>query len=547
MPTPPILQDPHAEDRSPRWWVPVLLASPALIPLATSLLWTWRQGLVATGFIQYDMASYVANAREHFDQGFHLLYGNPYAGYDTPAIYFQPQSLLLGCLQQLGLNPGITFNIFGVAALLFAACVAVRFYCSVVGWRSLAARLGLVCFFWGGGVFTLAGLEYANIERQLNMWTVLHFDVVNGWWVLNFGRSLIYPTEAYYHGVFLLIMLMLIRRRLGIALGLTALLSLSHPFTGLEAVLIVLAYLGVERALGDASIRPMHLAGSAALVVFHLAYYLFFLNRFADHRAMTVQWGFAPPYRPATFVPALFIVGLLAVACWSRWPGWRQLWREPRNRLFLVWFLVVFGLTQHDLVMKPKQPIHFARGYDWTALFFLSAPLLVWVLDRLTKIEPFRLRMLAVSAFMLLFLLDNIVWFGSFLNPHSEISSAIALTKSQEQVLNWLRRSTAPPDMVICSDDKISYLVSAYTRIRSWKGHYANTPSFRERSREVEQVFRDGKVLPVWTTLHVFYIASRDDSGWEPPQNSRKVFHNAQFDIWECPPRTNAATHRLPS
>jgi hypothetical protein len=227
---------------------------------------------------------------------------------------------------------------------------------------------------------------------------------------------------------------------------------------------------------------------------------------------------------------------LLAAARLSLCPGWRQLWREPRNRLFLVWFLVVFGLTQHNLVVKPAQPIHFAHGYDWTALFFLSAPLLVAVLDRLMKIEPSRLRILAVSALMLFFLLDNIVWFGTFLNPHSVVSDAIVLTKSQKQILNWLGATAVPPDMVVCADDTLSYLVSTYTTVRSWSGHDSNTPSYAERRSEIDRAFRDRTILPVWTTMHVFYVAEHDQSGWEPPQNSRKVFHNAEFDVWECPP-----------
>ena len=59
--------------------VPLLLALPALIPL----LWSWIQarsrGMVFTGFIQYDLAYYVANARQHFTHGFALTYSNPYA------------------------------------------------------------------------------------------------------------------------------------------------------------------------------------------------------------------------------------------------------------------------------------------------------------------------------------------------------------------------------------------------------------------------------------------------------------------------------------
>jgi hypothetical protein len=142
-----------AKFRNPRespWWVAPLLALPAFIPLPRAYIGAFFQGKVATGFIQPDMPYYMANAREHFDQGFHAMFGNPYAPYGTPAIYFQPQTLLLGCLQHLGMDPALTFNLFGLAALLFAALVAVRFYSEVVGLQTLASRIGLVRFFWEG-------------------------------------------------------------------------------------------------------------------------------------------------------------------------------------------------------------------------------------------------------------------------------------------------------------------------------------------------------------------------------------------------------------
>jgi hypothetical protein len=524
------------EEPSPSWWVPVLLSLPALIPLAQSIVLARLRGEVATGFLTYDMPYYVANARAYFDQGFRLFYGNPYAGYDTPAIYFQPHTFLLGCMQQLGLDPGLTYNLFGLAALLFVAFVAVRFYREVVGWKSPAAKLGLICFFWGGGVLSLAGLVYACAVRKFNVDSVLHFDLTHGLWMLNFGRNLVYPTEAYYHAVFLLSMLFLIRRRFAAAIALAALLALSHPFTGLEAVLIVAAYLLVERLLGDRSVKVAHLAASATLVALHLGYYVFFLNRFADHRILTIQWeaeGRKWLYQLPTFLPALAIVGLLALVRLARAPGFRQVWQDPRDRLFLVWFLGVFGLTQHFRMMKPVQPIHFAHGYDWTALFFLAAPVLVALLDRLLRIEPSGLRRLALTAFLLFFLSDNLLWFATFLSPNA--SSAVNMTKDQKGVLDWLDRNAVPRDMVVCQDARISYLVATYTRVRSWYGHGMNTPWAHQRFAEAQDAFKQGTILPAWKEMRVFYVAPRV-LGWKPPPNSTEVFQNAGYDVWECPP-----------
>ncbi len=531
------------ESASPAWWLPVLLAAPALIPLVNSIVVARAKGLVATGFIQTDQPYYFAQAREYFDQGFQFLYGNPYASYDTPRIYFQPHLLLIGCFQQLGLDPGIIWTFFSIVGALFAAFVAVSLYREVVGWRSPAEKLGLLCFFWGGGILTLVGFVYAAVVGKLDIPTVLHFDPgpARGWWMLNFGRNLVYgPTEAYYHGIFLLGMLFLIRRRFGVAIALAALLSLSHPFTGIEASLIVAVYLAVERFYGDQSVKSVHLASSGALFCMHVWYYLFFLNRFADHRALQSQWelqGIARSwlYPASTFLPALSIVGVFALARLWRWPGFPLVIHNPRNRLFLIWFLIVLGSTQHYRVMRPIQPIHFAHGYDWAALFFLGAPVLVSLLERLLRIEAPLLRVSAIATVLVFFLSDNIFWFATFLRPIT--SQAVLITGEQKEVLNWLGRTAVPRDMVVTADPMLGYLVSTYTRVRSWAGHGANTPDIEQRALESRQAFQGSVILPAWTAMHVFYVQrSSLDAGWKPPANSKEVFRDAGYTIWECAP-----------
>ena len=534
---------PTLESTSPAWWVPVLLAAPAIIPLVSSILVARARGLVATGFVQTDQPYYFAQAREFFDEGFQLLYGNPYAGYDTPRLYFQPHLFLIGCFQQLGLDPGIIWVFFSILGALFAAFAGVSLYREIVGWRSLAQKLGLVCFFWGGGILTLAGFVYAGAIGKLDIPTVLHFDPgpARGWWMLNFGRNLVYgPTEAYYHGIFLLCMLFLIRRRFAVAIALALLLSLSHPFTGIETSLILAIYLVVERALGDRSIRPAHLACSLGLFSLHVWYYLVFLNQFADHRALQSQWEAqgimrAWLYPASTFMPALLIVGLFALARLWRWPGLAKVARNPRDRLFLIWVLIVFALTQHYWVMRPIQPIHFAHGYDWIALFFLGAPVLMGALDRLLEIKFRLLSLSAVSALVVLFLSDNIFWFATFLRPITP--QAILITREQSQVLNWLGRTAAPPDMVVTADPTLGYLVSTYTSARSWAGHGANTPAYEQRERESQQAFAANVILPAWTAMHVYYLQrSPADAGWKPPAGSREVFRDAGYAVWESLP-----------
>jgi hypothetical protein len=511
---------------SARWMrrAAILLSLPALIPLANSLIVPYLKNRIPTGFIQYDMPYYLANARGHFNQGFHFLYSNPYAGYDAPGIYFQPQIMLLGLMQQLGLHPGVTFNLFGLLALFFAAIVAAQFYVEVVGAGTLAKRIGFICFFWGGGVLTLAGLAYglATGHPLSSPW---RYDPTSGWWMLNFGRNLVYPMEAYYHAVFLLSLLFLIRRQLSPALAFAALLSCSHPFTGLTLILILIAYSGIELVMRSGAVTLKFMLGAILLAGLHVTYYLVWLNRFAEHRVLQSQWQVAWLYPPLTYIPALLIVGCFAI--W-RLAGSFHCFRDSRIRLFAVWFLVVFALTQHNLVVRPIQPIHFAHGYDWMALFFLGAAPLIATLDFFLKSPRPWLRWGALPLLLGLFLFDNAAWLAKNVVYNG---MAVTLSKSESAALGWLSRNLKAGDMVICQDENLSYLVATYTPARSWEGHFRNTPFFAQRHNEIVSVFSEGSILPEWKRPGVFYVSP---AAWQPPAELRleRRYADTEFSIW---------------
>jgi hypothetical protein len=520
---------PHANGNL-AWWAYVALALPALVPLGVACIAPYLEGKVPTGFIQSDMPYYMANAREHFDRGFQLTYGNPYAPYGTAAIYSQPHILVLGLLERFGLGPAMAFNLFGLATLCFTTIVAVRFYRELVGLETPAQKLGLLCFFWGGGLLTIAGLARCLVRgAPFTADNLLHYDVFHGWWMFNFGRNLVYPTEAFYHGVALLSLLLLLRRRYLGSLMLSALLSWSHPFAGLTLALILMMYSALELTLKSKAVAPVMLAGAVLIAALHIGYYGVFLNRFADHRALQSQWSLAWLYRPTTFVPALSLVGILALLRLVRPPGFKQALSTPRTRLLLVWFAVVFALSQHNLIAKPLQPIHFTHGYDWMALFFLGAPLLIALFERLLAIPAIQLRAVAVGAVLLVFTLDNITWLGCHIFPTS-IREFVELTPDQKAVLQWIDRNTAPPDMVVSEDPKLGYLVSTYTRVRSWYGHPFNTPDAQQRASESANAFALEKFPPSWSGMQVFYVTSR--TNWVPPADQSELFHNNSFEIW---------------
>jgi uncharacterized protein YaiI (UPF0178 family) len=524
---------PHRPAPAPtrKWvlWAIFLLPLPALIPLIGAVIVPLLHHQVPTGFVEYDLPSYHAEGRAYFDRGFHFLYANPYAGYNSPAIYFQPHTFLLGLLQQIGLDPGVTFNLFGLITLFFAAAAAVLFYVEVVGVETRSKQLALLCFFWGGGIFTLWGIARA-VFRMHRFSAIFEVEPTYGWWMLNFGRNLVYPTEAFYHGLFLFALLALVRRRLALSLAIAAIACISHPFTGITLVLILIAYSAIELLLRSDAASIKFFIGATILAALHLGYYMVWLNRFADHRAVQQNFQKAWLYPPKAFIGALILVACLAIWRLAR-SSFGPL-HDPRVRLFSVWFVIVFALTQHNLVMRhPLQPIHFAHGYDWMALFFLGAPLLIAIFDRICRIPRPLARNAALALVLGLFLLDNAAWLIKIAVNNEFI---VTLTRNQSAALTWLSQNVKSGDLIVCQDQLLSYLVSTYSSALSWQGHEHNTPWIEQRHDEVERMFSKGQVLPDWKRHGVLYVSP---ANWTPPPELTLTerYANGDFAIWQTP------------
>ena len=382
-------------------WKSWLAAAGLLLPVvglyAAHYAHGWAAGEVPTGFIQYDMAGYMAAAREHFDSGrFTLTYANPASpSPDAPRIYFQPMTLLLGVLVRLtGEDPGAVFVLFGLAAGLVAVRLAIAVFEDLVGLDSRAKKLTLVCFVWGGGLMAGSGAVYGLVTGTPVGASLWRFDPNQGWWFLNLGRNLVYPTEALYHALALGCLLALLRRRFAVATLLLAVLSASHPFTGIQVIAIVLGWMVIEMLLAWQGAKrgqdPFPAKGScplfAAVLLLgaaHVGYYLVYLPSFEEHAALMRQWRLAAVLRLENMLPAYALVAGLTVWRCRRWALCREVFSDSRNRLFGVWFAVSFLLANHEWLLAAHQPLHFTRGYLWMPLFLLGAPVLVALVHHL--------------------------------------------------------------------------------------------------------------------------------------------------------------------
>lgn len=506
-----------------RWWLSLALLLPVIALYACEYL---RGGF--TGFIQYDQVYYMVNARKLFEGGFHLLYGNPFSPDPrTPAIYFQIHLLVLGFLQSVtGCDPGLVYVIFGFFAALVCVRVAIALYEQVAGLGTTAQGMGLVLFIWGGGVLALTGAAFHLFQGSAFRTTVcdlFHFDPAQGWWFLNLGRNLVFPTEAYYHALALGAILMAMRNHFRAALWLAFILSLSHPFTGLQFLLILLAWCGLEIGfLGNRTIPFMFPATLLCLLIFHLAYNVFLLNLFPEHRALFVQWSIAWGEGVSAFLPADLLVGFFAWRALRNGKLAAELFSSPANRLLLTWFVVSFILVHHDWVVTPRQPLHFSRGYVWIPLFLLGVQPLLRTLEKSFSLKSASLRVAAVGSILLIGISDNLAWFGLHaamaVAPRGGITwlpeDGFGVSAADRQLYRWLMQRPGPHAELLITPDPTSslvYLAMVYTDYRAWYSHYASTPFANQRKQELADFFQTGALPAGWRGRTILMIVPQDD------------------------------------
>lgn len=494
--------------------------------------------VLPTGFVQYDQPYYMANARQYLDGGTDgLRYALPFSP-DAAAkpIHFQPQTLLLAGLWRISrADPGTVFMAFGAVAAFLCVLLALRLLDAACG--GAAPPWIALLLIWGGGLLALAGFGYGALKglgAREALWGMFRFDPGSGWWFMNLGRNLLFPLEAYYHALFFGMVLLVRRRLLGAALIAAAVLGLSHPFTGTAALLLLLAWGVAERFVArDGHVRWTWIIAAAAMLLLLLVWHRVVLPADAEHASVMRQWELPWLVEAESALPAYALVGLLAAARLRTRARIRQFAAVPLNRFLLVWAAVFLALENHELVMAPIQPAHFTRGYAWTALFLIGAPVLP---EALGRIRARFARVAAGSALAVLFLLDNAAWLSlRAIESRNATGDGIRLTAEQVELYGWLERALPERVLLVADDPMVAYLALVYTRHRAWYSHFANTPDAEQRLKAQQDYFSGARIDD---GLRIPHLAIMHDARPHPfPDLAVTVHANARFTVYSVRPR----------
>jgi hypothetical protein len=524
---------------SQKWCFAFFLSTPVLIYLFAHFF-KHSDGIIPTGFLQYDNVSYAGNAQQLLSSKSTFLYANRLNDSDHyPHIYFQPQHLLLAALMKAGVSPGIALCLFTyIFSLIFFRVLLLVF--DHLYPRSGHKKILMALFSWGGGLLALSGwflfLIHQSPSRDIFS-SSLVLDPATGWWGLNLGRSLFFSMEAFYHVLFFTAIFCILKSKWIWTVLIAFLLSLSHPFTGMEFLLIVLFWVFIEKVCcKNASIPWNFLFAMLALSIFHVWLYLIHLNQFPEHNIVFQQYQLNWKLRFYNMLPAYCITATFAILTAWRTRSIRSYISSVNTRLFLCWAAVALILANHELFIKGIQPLHFTRGYIWAPLFLLGIPAIEFSITDLLK-NTWKRIVLAVG--VILFLSDNINWI--YLNTRNNIlseSSVSFITPQQKEILNFLSKTTTTNTLIVGSDRIIPYLSTVYSPAYSWISHIYNTPFYADKLNLYNVYIQNGIVPQQWSGRDLLFLADKNNAGemnryneYKPSAN--KVYESSNYLLYK--------------
>ncbi len=494
------------------WWCVV----GAVLPFLAIYVAHFSNGSgIPTGFIQGDMPYYNANGREIFERGNGVAYPNPYdPAPNPPVIYFHWLVWIFGFgITKLGIEPGMLFLSIGLVSAFLMSYLTWKLVAEVLPTEKYQRTLFLLSM-WGGGMLVIGKL-LTNLVTGTG-WTtnLLAYDPGEGLWFLNWGRNVIFSTEATYHLLVAATWLTTLRGRYWWSVFFAGLLATTHPWSGLEILGTLSAFWGLRFLFDSRKQALPYCVVLLSMVVLFLGYNLKYLDSFPEHRNLHHVWQLDWSLSMTTILLAWGPVGMMALLR-QRMHGHKQSWNE-----ILLWlaFGVAFTLSVHDRFMKPTQPLHFTRGYVWMPLFLLGLPLLQqWIS---TLIQQRRITLLSVACGLAC--VDNLTFICVQVDQQSQPSAKYFLSKDEIAIIRWLneQRETG---VVVCSDHDFGYLLATYTSVRTYVGHPFNTPDIKQRRNHIQQFLATGRTDDIqWIEPVDLYVV---------PMSNAKDFQNDNREI----------------
>ncbi len=526
----------------------------------------------ATGFFNYELPYYVANGRAAFERGNGIFYPNPYdPALESPAIYAHWLPWILGqATAGCGFDPGdviLSLTFFASMGFAWATWSLVQHRtCSETQFSAGTSRLSaargsrhhchltFLLAMWGGGLLCFAGTVTAALQSTPWLESVLQFDPGRGMWFLNWGRNALFPTEALYHTLVACCWLAEIKGQKRVANGCLLLLATTHPWSGLELLLTINLWRGIQFFNLRSRTARNQLSISSGLLLAFLFYYKIWLSSFPQHAKLQqvweLDWSLSWTSAILAYVPVFIPCAVLVI---------RKLAKSPRDhvstgssavdlpesgqqltagtadafsrteQLLLCALFVATGLAFHDRIIKPVQPLHFTRGYVWMPMFLIGLPVITeWWKRGRRGFQKYAI-MLLVSAVVA----DNFVF--SVVHSKRQLSQVDGFHLDTEE-RTLLAALHGKRGAVLLESLELNYLLPSYADARPWLGHHFNTPGFPTRKATFDRCFHVDGLHPEDIPDDVRVLVLRRSRDVADPVESRvwqQTARSTEWSVWE--------------
>lgn len=499
------------------------------------------QNHVASGFIQSDMYSYMAEARQYADgESNGLLYSNPFDGdKNAPKIYFQPQIFFLGMiLKYVGLNPSTIFLLFGLLFGWLFMVAAISLYRQFFEIKSKISVFGLIVFIYGGGALFLSGFISAVFNPNGFLYAdFLKYDPGFGWWMLNLGRNLIYPMESYYHFLILITFVLFFKKQHLWVCFILAILSWSHPFYGIEFLTVfgsIYLFEFIRHSFFVKTEKPklLPLALILILAVIHVYYYLVFLPSFPSHQSLMNQWKINWSHSGVTLIFAYIFGVVLTIFNIKLNGGFSKFFSDYKNRVLGIWFIVCFLFVNHNWLIPSYQPLHFDKGYVLAPLWLMGLSSLVPLFKKIKEKTNFIIYRLAIILIIIILLSDNLAWFAMARGDRNSY-----LSNSEKETLQFLNENFSKQDLLISNNDEFALKAMTFTSIRSLMSHGYNTPFYEIRKNDMKKFFKNETFTPLTTNTSKTLVCVMDNFDYKKTISQTllidSIFENDKFIVFK--------------
>lgn len=519
-----------------KWGFAFLLALPVFYFYSLHFFYQEKNNW-PSGFVTWEHIMYMFSAKEYATGNAHLLYEWPMLNYfNDGAVFFQPQFLVLGYLWKwFNISPAalqVLFNFVFAVLTLKMAIEIIYFLVPQYKYKKLITIL----FCWGGGLLSAAGilLHFFFFKGSLSNLSnnIFYLDPADGFWCLNFGRTLIYPFEAYYHFLFVNCIWFVLRKKFIAVFLLMLLLTLSHPYTAIEVISIVLVWITAEVFyFKNAAYTKKHFVLVLSAFLLYFIFYAGILGSIKIYRYINQLNSLDWSYKIWHFLPAYAIVWLLSFLCIKNVPLFKKHFSQPYNRLFFCWGTVAFLLSIHGFAIKPEQPIHFTRGYVYAGFFLFSLPALQTIIDKYAVQKTKGL--LILSAIIFIFLFDNITWFGNDITKPGKVG--VFFTKQERELINFFKLNGDKG--IVAGNEPKYYLNTAiqlYADEKAWIPHPHLGFDIEQRRAAVNNYINKNVKDSNWLNRNVYLYFDKNDSNLQQPRHLQQpVFENQQFRVFK--------------